>query len=194
MTTAAEDKPVAPQIPETPPAHYEDISTEGFPWTGLTLVLVVLGLIAFMAVPVGPVSPQELEAERVETSVRATVEELRHALREYAREHEEVAGLDPRNLTRREFRAAWLERQLLQVSDARGNTVPAPTPDHQLGPYLTEFPSNPLNGLTSVRIVDELDAFRPDDSTGWVYEPRTGEIRLNAPGLLRESNLRYFDL
>ena len=175
--------------------NYHPIETEGFPWTGLTLVLVVLGLIAFMAVPTGPVSPEGRAAERLETGARIALNELRAAIRDYHLDHRDFPGTNPRALTTSEVGNRWFERQLTLSTDDAGNPAPGESIDHPHGPYLPAgVPANPVNALTGVMIVDSPEAFAPDDSTGWIFFRERGEIRLNSTTQLRGSSTRYFDL
>jgi type II secretory pathway pseudopilin PulG len=181
--------------PSPRPTGYQPIETEGFPWTGLTLVLVVLGLIAFMAVPTGPISPAARSAERLEYASRQALGEFRSAIRDYYLDHRHFPGRNPRASARSGAGARWLERQLRLSTDADGNPAGAPTPDHPFGPYLPGgLPINPVNGEASVLFLDQLEGFTPDNSSGWVYSQDEGVVRMNSSSRLRGSSSRYFDL
>ncbi len=178
-----------------PPSTFQPVTTEGFPWTGLTLVLVVIGLIAFMAVPTGPVSPKARAAERLEAATDLALGEFRAAIRDYYHDHHRFPGESPRPGMRSEPGLRWFERQLMLNTDEQGNPAGGYTTEHPFGPYLPSgLPVNPCNGLSSVKFIKSAEAFEPDDSTGWIYFTLEGEIRLNTSARLRGSSNRYFDL
>ena len=55
------------------------------------------------------------------------------------------------------------------------------TATHKFGPYLTGMPDNPMNGMATVKVVPNNAAAMPapDNSTGWIYWPKTQEIIAN---------------
>lgn len=186
----------APQErPGPQPTIVEPVETEGFPWTGLTLLLVVLGLIAFMAVPAGPVSPQARAAERLELSSRQALGEMRAAIRDYYLDHRTFPGRNPRPSTRNGAGMRWFERQLTLHTDDAGNPAASATREHTFGPYLPHgLLANPINELSTVLFAESSKSFQPDDSTGWVYFHAEGVLRLNSSSPMRGSSLRFFDL
>ena len=44
------------------------------------------------------------------------------------------------------------------------------------------MPRNSVNGSSDVKILSDSDAFTPDDSTGWLYQPSTGTLKANVAG------------
>ncbi|MCA8981300.1 MAG: hypothetical protein KDC14_14815 [Planctomycetes bacterium] len=162
------------------PPHQEPLS-DTLPWTGVSVLLAIIGLLLFLAVPERPLSPDELEHQRLSAEVRLAYGRLRGAIEDYRTEHGRVPGTSPDGSihTERDFR-----RQLLLHTDGEGHALPQALGSHPFGPYLTgDIPRNPLNGLTDVRIVNgrELSA-EVDGRSGWLYDPLADELRLNAPG------------
>ena len=52
------------------------------------------------------------------------------------------------------------------------------------GPYINnQVPTNPFNGLRTVKNTDKFDV-AADDLTGWVYERTSGRLRLNKTGTI----------
>lgn len=178
---------------ETPPApHPTDHSrnagapphaplSDTLPWTGVSVLLAILGLLLFLAVPERQLSPDELEHQRVSADVRLAYGRLRGAIEDYRSEHGRVPGTSPDGSvhTERDFR-----RQLLLHTDAAGHALPQALESHPFGPYLHgDIPRNPFNGRTDVRIVKDRElSAEIDGESGWLYDPIADELRLNASG------------
>lgn len=190
-------EPTAPATAPGPvvPEGFQPMETEGFPWTGLTLVLVVLGLIAFMAVPSVPISAEARAAERRETAASLALSEFRAGIRDYYHDHHQLPGTSPRASTELETSPRWLRRQLMLNTDDVGNPSAGRSDDHPHGPYLpVGIPSNPINGLATVKFASEEQGYSPDGSTGWIFFEKEGVVRLNSASTLRGSSQRYYDL
>lgn len=161
----------------------EPSQLENLPWTGITVVIAVLGLLLFMAVPMRkPTAHEVIHAQR-ERRAFIALESLQKSIEDYHAEHAEWPGM-PRNIAHGlgpvEFEERTLRRQLTMSSNARGDTLPTAEGEFAFGPYLPNgVPSNPLNGLDSIRILGESEAFDAviDGIYGWVYDPRSGEVK-----------------
>jgi type II secretory pathway pseudopilin PulG len=153
------------------------------PWTGISLLAIVLSLILFMALPRGTERSPLSDARAKEQSAIRVERQLALAIREYRHDHGEWPGLAPTQGTRLAARpkssTAWLTRQLCLASNARGEISPLKSSEYPYGPYLLgELPINPRTGLRSVRLVEEGSApSSTDEACGWIYDPRTGEVR-----------------
>jgi prepilin-type N-terminal cleavage/methylation domain-containing protein len=146
------------------------VSRRGFTIVELLIVVVVLGLLTSVTVP----RFQTPARDSREAALLFHLTEVRTAVERYRAQHE------PR----------WpgvFATQLTIATDARG--VPGPG----CGPYLPHgFPRNPINGSARVKEVTELPA-APDDTTGWLLEIPSGEVRANVAGIA-PSGKAYFDL
>ena len=61
------------------------------------------------------------------------------------------------------------------------------------GPYIrAPFPENKVSNLSTGKNVSSMPA-AADGSTGWIYNPTTGELRVNTTGT-GPSGTAYFDL
>jgi|GEM_PF-2338771 len=182
---------MSPRDPANPASFLEEEPRpdplENLPWTGITVLLAVLGLLLFMAVPMGqPTAQEKLQAQRSHRAEMA-LESLQRALEDYHADHAEWPGLDPATamaLGPAIHEEDWLRRQLELASGPDGSTRPVASPSHPFGPYLPNgIPTNPANGLDSIRVLGEGETFEGvvDDLYGWVYDPRSGELRPHDP-------------
>ncbi len=163
-----------------PPPTHHTLENDTLPWTGLSVLLAVLGLILFLAVPGRPLAPEELDEQRLSAHVRLAYGALRGAIEDYRSEHGHAPGTHADG----SFHARDFQRQLVLSTDADGHAVPQAIPSHPYGPYLPgELPANPINGRRDVRIVTEAPlSSRIDGRSGWLYDPVADELCLNAPG------------
>jgi type II secretory pathway pseudopilin PulG len=173
-------------------------------WVRLTLVLVVSGLFGVIALPdkSGP-DPAALR-RREARAVREVLADYREAIEAYRIDHGMWPGWEPDTAwgdDESHGRAActeWFGHQLTQRTNAAGDTDldAASFENEALGPYLPGgLPANPVNALTTVRVLghDEPWPLVADDRTGWIYDARSGLLRLNSQGRTEPSDMRYFE-
>jgi hypothetical protein len=159
----------------------------------VTLVLIVAGLIGVIALPDrgSKLAPDDAE------TCSAVLASLRQALASYRIDHGEWPGWEPRpGEGPRPACSEWLVRQLTLPSDETGETAAEPSPVHRFGPYLGGgIPANPVNGLATIRVLGEAEAWplTADDRTGWIYDARSGVLKMNSQGASEGSRVRYFD-
>src|SRR5690606_38493041 len=163
--------------------------------------LAIAGLLLFMAVPTRPLDAANQAAEKIEQELHRALEELRGAIAEYHGDHGTWPGADPARVDASQAGSlsgeARFAGQLELFTDDAGGTMPRRLSTHSFGPYLTlGVPVNPLNGSARVRILTAGEPF-PEDPAGpwgWIYSPKTGEVRANVEGSLPGSGRRIFDL
>ncbi len=176
-----------PPVPQTEPT---------IPLTGIALVLAIAGLLLFMAVPNRALDAGTLEARRVELELRVALGELRMAIDDYRRDHGSwPLAEEPVTRASEGARSAGFVDQL-EVQEGLPRDAAA-GPGNHYRPYLTHgIPPNPLNGSARVRVLAPGESFpqEPAGEHGWVYSPRTGEVRANVSGFLGRSGIRIFDL
>lgn len=161
------------------------------------LLAVLAGVGLLMGVPDRDLTPEEAAAARDVHAVRVALAELRAAIADYRHDHDAWPGIEPGAEGLEGGSEAWLERQLTMASDLEGAVAPRPEERFPFGPYLPfGLPENPANGHSDVHLLapglDAADA--QDGSTGWIYDPTTGEVHPNTPGETPEAGLRYLDL
>lgn len=196
--SAAKHEPPRTPIPIDPPrpawARQPGMEARAQTWVQITLLAVLAALVAFiMALPERRLSRATIEAQRSLMELRLTLAELRTVIGDYRAEHGRYpghgvdGGEDP----------AWFERQwnlALQRADERAGADLAVRPAPITRPG--GVPLNPINGLSSVRFLraDEPWPTAPDDTTGWIYRPSTGEIRANTRGSSSWSGASFWEL
>jgi hypothetical protein len=84
--------------------------------------------------------------------------------------------------------------QATMASNADGQTAPAGTVGFSRGPYLLKMPVNPFNGINTVEMLADGQAFpaNADDSHGWIYKAATSEIRADNSGT-NQNGKQYYD-
>lgn len=146
-----------------PPRH----RPAAFSLVELVVVVVVIGLIAAIAVP----RLSRGSTAAVESSVKATIAEVQSAIDRYYAEHGRFPGHVPGSGVLLE---ATFVAQLTKFSDKHGNTSGGNAPPYNYGPYIRRpFPTNPINGLSTVRCnASPTDAVPA--GYGWLYIGRPG--------------------
>jgi hypothetical protein len=169
-------------------------------WVQVTLcVVVALLLLAVIALPKRMDARSESAPELTAYELFSNLQKLRAAVGEYRLDHGVWPGapVDGAEAMRASAASRELVRQLTEYSDLCGETSERAGSDHPFGPYLeTRVPVNPVVGLASVHVLGESEEWpaTPDESTGWIYRPTTGEVRANCRGAVSTSALRYYDL
>jgi len=129
----------------------------------LMIVVAIIGILAALVVPyVG-----NNAAEAREAAAKDNLRVLRDAIRFYAVRHGDTApGYVDNN--RQSVPTADCFRQQMIVEEN----------------FLRRVPANPFNNLNTLRIILNNEAF-PAEGTGaygWIYQPATGNIRVDWPG------------
>ena len=179
QTTRPAGEPTPDPLPSPPPRAEE---YEALPWTGITLILAVVGLLLFMALPMRKPRLEEMMAMQADHSVRMAQQEFARAVEEYQNDHGRWPGAQPVEagvLETARYDPVWLVRQLEMCTDSQGFVVPQFLTSHPWGPYLPSgIPINPGTGLNTVRLVAEGESLRSanDGLYGWIYDPRSGRV------------------
>ncbi len=154
----------------------------------LLIVVVILGILAAVAIPQFSDSTEEARASNLQSNLAV----MRNAIEFYRTNHRgkypgyPSGGGAPT--------ASDATNQLTLASQATGATAAPGTAGYDYGPYIREqLPENPINGLNTILIVADAAAFpAADDSTGWIFHPKTGRLRANSTGTA-PSGKNYYD-
>lgn len=141
----------------------------------ILIVVVLLGVLAAIVIPA--VGHSATSARQ--TTLAMDLNLLRRFIPVYTSQHLEVPpGYPGGNRSEAPTEDAFVAQATLS-SDIDGQTAARGTPGFRLGPYLSNVPVNPFNKLDTVEVLaDDADfPAMPDDSSGWIYKPTTGEIR-----------------
>lgn len=160
----------------------------GFTLVELLIVVVILGILAAVAIPQFNNSAEEARASNLQSNLAI----LRNSLEFYRTNHTgkypgyPVGGGTPTE--------ALTTAQLTLSSKSDGSTAAVGTAGFDYGPYIREnIPENPVNGLATIMVLGDAAAFpAADDTTGWIYQPKTGKLRANSSGKAPSGKL-YFD-
>ncbi len=169
---------VPPELGNSSPGNLEEL-----PWTGITVMIAVMSLLMFMAVPMaGPTEADRAHAQFERESFVA-LEQLRTAINDYQGDHGAWPGQTAasiHSLAPAVYDAYALTQQLQLNTDLAGVVLPSGGDSHPFGPYLPNgIPSNPSNGHNEILLVQPNEPSHPIDERGygWIYNPLSGEIR-----------------
>ncbi|MGN6371107.1 MAG: prepilin-type N-terminal cleavage/methylation domain-containing protein [Phycisphaerae bacterium] len=144
----------------------------------ILIVVVIIGILAAIAVPKLSNASQVAR----ESSLKEDLRFLRTQINVYRANHQEVFPGYPGGDTGQTPTQQAFNDQLTQYTNLFGNTSPTQTGPYTLGPYLPQVPANPVNSLTTIKMLGPTDAFTADGATGWLYQPSTGLIKPNLVG------------
>ena len=173
--------------PPTPPTPELGTSRAGemddLPWTGITVMIAVMSLLLFMAVPMTGPTEEERAKAQMERRCYVALEEFRTAILDYHGDHGSWPGQTAasiRSLAPPVYDANALTQQLLLNTNLSGEVLPSGGETHPFGPYLSGgIPINPRNGRSDVCVLLPGETLNDRDCRGygWVYNPESGEIQ-----------------
>jgi general secretion pathway protein G len=158
--------------------------SSGFTLVELLIVVIILGILAAVAIPQFTSSTDDARLSSLDLSLN----QLRNATELYYHQHSGTYPGGTSYLTGAATTTAAqaessLVRQLTLYSSITGQTATTKSATHRYGPYLkTGLPSNPFNGLSTIRCdiaTTDLSAAGSDGTTGWKFYTRTGRLMAN---------------
>ncbi len=147
----------------------EPLSRAGFTLVELMIVILILGILAMVALPAFESSSTDSKG----AALAGDLAVMRKAIELYYVQHDATY---PGWIS---SSSSWanFEAHMTTSTDKLGN------PGTKYGPYLrTGIPRNPFNNLNDGK-VGTIPAVA-DGTTGWYYDPNTGEIRANHGGVV----------
>jgi hypothetical protein len=167
-------------------------------WVQVTLCVVVAALLWFViSLPRRTAAVDDASRLAAARALHVALQKLRGAVSDYRFDHGEWPASSLAE------RGGWPERPApacagpASSGDASPCGATQPGEHLQLDAYLDgRVLVNPIDGLSTVRILADQEDWpsSADDSSGWIYRPRTGELRANCRGCVAGGSLRYFDL
>jgi len=155
----------------------------------ILVVVVLLGIVAAVVIPSVANSGTSARA----SVLKANLDMLRRFVLVYTSHHGEIGPgytAGPGSVVDADVFTA----QALLASNAQGETAPQGTAGYKYGPYLSNMPRNPFNGLSTIRMLADGENFpaAPDSNHGWIYKAQTGEIRPDNSGT-DDSGKAYYE-
>ena len=163
--------------------------TKAFTLVEILIVVVLLGLLAAIVIPAFGEGTMSARASALTQDLRI----LQRFILIYKCQHLEVApGYLNGNTSSTPTESSFVN-QATQSSTSTGQTAAVGTSGYNRGPYLAKIPTNPVNSLNTVQILEDSSPFpgNADDSHGWIYKPATGEIRSDCTGTDAGGNAYY---
>ena len=168
-----------PAVSHRPPHRHPTRADTGLCARAFSLVELVL-VIAIIAIVAGIAATRYTRGARTAqaNSILQTLEIVRTAVDHYYGEHGRYPGYNPSDGAPD---GRWFVDQLTQFSGAGGNVSRTPSPAFLFGPYLRNpFPSNPLNGLSTVRVRQSRTGTVALNASGWIATLDDGTFAINA--------------
>jgi prepilin-type N-terminal cleavage/methylation domain-containing protein len=165
-------------------------TARAFTLVEIMIVVVLLGVLAAIVIPAIGSSSSAARSSALATDLNL----LRRFVLVYKSHHLEISpGYPDGDASAMPTNEAFKDQATL-VSKATGETAARGTPGFKYGPYLSQMPVNPFNGLDTVQMLANGQAFpaAADDSHGWVCKPETGAIRPDNKGS-DENGKAYYD-
>ncbi len=156
----------------------------------ILIVVVLLGVLAAIVIPAVAGSGAAAKSSALATDLQL----LRRFMMVYKSHHLEVFPGYPDGVTTAAPTSEAFTDQATLSSKATGQTALRGTVGFKYGPYLSQMPVNPFNGLDTVEMLANGQSFpgAGDDSHGWICRPQTGEIRADSKGS-DEGGKAYYD-
>jgi prepilin-type N-terminal cleavage/methylation domain-containing protein len=145
----------------------------------LLIVVVILGILATVVIPQFSNASQQAR----ENTLKDELQYLRTQIAVFKAQHEDVPPGYPAGNPTGTPTTQNLNDQLTLYTDINCNTAGQASATFSYGPYLSQLPANPINGMSTFEMIGNNQAMPPvDGTTGWMYQPQTQQIVANALG------------
>jgi general secretion pathway protein G len=160
---------------------------KAFTLVEILIVVIILAILATIALPRFSNASAMARASMMADDLRT----IRSQMMVYRAQHSgSIAGYPAEGGAPSE---AALVAQMTLSSNEMGETAQIGTPGYKFGPYLREFPVNPVNGKTSVNVLGDAEEMpgAPTGKFGWIYHPASNVLRADVPGADESGKVYY---
>jgi prepilin-type N-terminal cleavage/methylation domain-containing protein len=154
----------------------------------IMIVVIILGILAAVTIPQLTSATTETRANTLHEEVRF----MREQIEAFKYEHTDVSPGYPNGATSDTPDQADFINQMVSATNGGCATVSNGSAG-SFGPYISTFPVNPVNGLSTVLVIANGVSFptAADGAYGWVYQPSTLTFKADATGA-DQSGTDYF--
>lgn len=141
----------------------------------ILIVVVILGILAAIVIP----HFSNASTLARENTLKDELRYLRTQIIVFKAQHgDRSPGYNDGTL---DSTGATFVKQMTLYTNEAGDVSTAADETYKLGPYLSQMPTNPVNGKSDVKVVtnDPKTSGNVDGATGWIYNPQTLEIVAN---------------
>ncbi len=151
----------------------------GFTLVELLIVVLILGILATFVIPQFTSATQQARSNTLKDELRY----LRTQVMVFKAQHQDVPPGYPGGNPTGTPTAQSFADQMTRHSDLNCYTSSVADSVFIYGPYLSQMPVNPVNGLNTFLLVGNNQALpAADGTTGWIYKPQTQEVLANLVG------------
>jgi type II secretory pathway pseudopilin PulG len=145
----------------------------------ILILVIILAIIALIVIPQFTSASEQARENTIKDELRY----LRTQIVVFKAQHQDVPpGYTNGDPTQAPACQAFSDQMTLNTN-INCATSPTPNPAYPYGPYLSQMPTNPINGdATMTMVANNASMPAPNGNTGWIYQPQTQTIMVNLTG------------
>jgi len=145
----------------------------------ILIVVMILGILAAIVIPQLTSAKQQ---DR-ENGLNDELHYLRVQISVFKAQHQDLPPGYPKGNVYAAPTIQAFDEQMRSHTNLYGRISGSVIGVFPYGPYLSQLPANPINGLNTFKLVGNNQPMPPPDGrTGWIYKPQTQELVPNLAG------------